>query len=395
MTYYSFRRQAVISACLLPLLFAGACAPKDQWTSSEASHIPELPKGDPWSFEGTEGRIIETLHYRIYTTVTDALLLEKIPAFLESSYQNYLAFLPSPDADEKPLHIYLFQRRSEWEEYTRQNTGPLAKTYLKIRAGAYSHNSTCVAYLLDRYHTLGILAHEGFHQFSSRRLGHRIPAWMEEGLACNFEAHVWKSGEPVFTPDLNEFRISALKKALRNDLLFPLSDLLAMQAGHAVELPPEKTATFYAQAWALTRFLQEGRDGKYRPAFRQLLDDAADGANLANRDQATQIFQSYFKDNLETIDPDFVQYAHFLAARQIMPGMEVFAIGAESPVYGKIETIRITAEQIAQPTPPPQELSPAPEAPQTSESESVIQVSPVPDVPAVPEEFLPPPQSPD
>ena len=379
MTYYNFRRIVLFFSCLLLLLLAGGCTPtEDQWTSSQASHTPELPEGTPWSFESVDGRIIQTPHYRIYTTVTDALLLEKIPTFLESAYQNYLAFLPSADADEKPLDIYLFHRRSEWESYTRQNTGALAKTYLKIRSGAYSHDSTCVVYLLERYYTLGILAHEGFHQFSAHRLGHRIPAWMEEGLACNFEAHFWKAGKPVFAPDLNEFRISALQKSLRNDSLFPLSELLSMQAGDAVELPPKKTATFYAQAWALTRFLQEGQNGKYRPAFRQLLDDAAAGAYLADRDKATQIFESYFKDSVDTMTADFVKYAHFLVDRQLEPGMKVTVISPEPTG----QTMKITAEQIEQAKPPAQE--PSEEAPQTPKAVEV------PAVPEVPKEFLPP-----
>ena len=377
MTYYYFRRVVVIFACFLFLSAAGCTPKEDQWTSSEASHTPELPEGTPWNFEGVDGRIIQTPHYSIYTTATDALLLEKLPTFLEDAYQNYSAFLPSAVADEKPLDIYLFARRSEWESYTRQNAGAFAKTYLKIRSGGYSHDSTCVAYLLDRYHTLGVLAHEGFHQFSARRLGHRIPAWMEEGLACNFEAHFWKAGKPVFTPDLNEFRISALRKALQNDSLFPLPELLAMQAGDAVDLPPKKTATFYAQAWALTRFLQEGANGKYRPAFRQLLDDAAAGANLADREQAVQTFESYFKDSVDTMAGDFVKYAHFLADRQVEPGMKVTVVSPEPTG----QTIKITAEQIEQAKPPAQEPSEAPQTPEVIE---------VPAVPEVPEEFLPP-----
>ncbi len=294
-----------------------------------------------------EGRIIETPHYRIYTTVQDALLLEKLPILLETAYQQYLAFLPQAQDDEEPLEIYLFGRRSEWESYTRQNMGASAESYLKIRAGGYSYNGISVAYLLDRYSTFGVLAHEGFHQFANSRLVHRIPAWMEEGLACNFEAHFWRAGKPDFAPDLNEFRIKALQQALRRDSLFPLSEILTMDAGQAVALPAEKTATFYAQSWALTRFLQEGRRGKYRPAFRQMLSDAADGANLYSQDRAVEIFESYFQQDLGSIGDDFVFFARYLADRKIGPGMQVYLVRA-----GQVPaTTRITAEQIEQTKP--------------------------------------------
>ena len=180
---------------------------------------------------------------------------------------------------------------------------------------------------------------------------------MEEGLACNFEAHVWKSGKPEFTPDLNEFRISGLERSLRNDWLFSLEELTGMQAGTAIELPPEKTATFYAQAWALTRFLQEGKNGKYRDSFRQLLDDAASGANLADRDQGVQIFESYFQEDSGIIGEEAIQYAKLLVQRQIEPGMEISVIGRDP----NIDRIVITVKQIEEIPPAEEPMAPAEE----------------------------------
>ena len=55
---------------------------------------------------------------------------------------------------------------------------------------------------------------------------------------------------------------------------------------------------------------------------RQMLKDAADGANLYSQTRAVEIFESYFKDDLETMTEDFVFYARSLAARQIEPGMK-------------------------------------------------------------------------
>ena len=343
--------------------------------------LPE--NAEPWTFETTEGRIIETEHYRVYTTVDDPLLLEKLPTMLENAYEHYSAFLPSDKVDEELLEIYLFGRRSEWEAYTRQNMGAAADSYLKIRAGGYSYEGICVLYLLNRYSTFGVLAHEGFHQFANSRLAHRIPAWMEEGLACNFEAHFWKAGEPVFAPDLNEFRLKALQQAIRHNSLFPLQEILGMHAGHAVALPAERTATFYAQAWALTRFLQEGETGKYRRDFRQMLNDAADGENLYSQTRALDIFEGYFKDDLDTINQNFNLYARFLAARQVEPGMEIHIVSpAES-----VAIVKITAEQLEQTkreerfkelletyNPPEDEESDAPEEP----AEQTIEDAPEP-----------------
>ena len=348
MNHYLTRRIVVVIVCSLPLFLACGCdLNRGEWTSSQASHVPLAPESEPWTSGAVEGRIIEVPHFRIYTTVQDDLLLEKLPIFLETAHKQYTAFLPESGPDEKPLEIYLFNHRLEWETYTRENMGPSAEKYLKITAGGYSYNGISVAYLLERYHTFGILAHEGFHQFADSRLEHRIPAWMEEGLGCNFESHFWRAGRPEFAPDLNEFRLKALRKALTRDSLFPLPEILAMDAGQAVAMPAEKTATFYAQSWALTRFLQEGQNGKYRQAFRLMLSDAADGANLQSKDRAVEIFESYFQDDIETIAPDFVRFASLLADRHVQPGTEVYLIRP-----GQAEkTAVLTAEQIEQTRP--------------------------------------------
>ncbi len=191
---------------------------------------------------------------------------------------------------------------------------------------------------------------------------------MEEGLACNFEAHVWKSGKPEFTPDLNDFRISGLERALRNDWLFSVEELTGMQAGTAIELPQEKTATFYAQAWALTRFLQEGKNGKYRDAFGQLLNDAANGANLSNRDKGAQIFESYFKEDSEVIAEEAIEYARLLVQRQIEPGMAISVVGRDP----NVDKIIITVEEIEEIPPAEEPMTPAEEHVEEPAEEAMV-----------------------
>ena len=95
---------------ILSLFSLAGCGPNQgQWSHSGASHVPVLPKdAEEWTFGATKGLIIETAHYRVYTTVQDALLLEKLPKFLETAYQRYLAFFPETKADEELLEVYLF-----------------------------------------------------------------------------------------------------------------------------------------------------------------------------------------------------------------------------------------------------------------------------------------------
>ena len=90
-------------------------------TPGIASDTPQadslIESVDPWSFNSTEGRLVRTPHYRLFTTQADTVLNARVPHFLESALTGYRtgitgpsAALPEPDLK---LDTYILRTRSK------------------------------------------------------------------------------------------------------------------------------------------------------------------------------------------------------------------------------------------------------------------------------------------
>jgi len=255
-----------------------------------------------WTQSGRPGVELLTPHFQIRTTVQDQVLREYLPIFMETAFAEYTRLLgdketwrqgdketddtpiplsPGPlaslsDSPPPRLPIYLFETRDEWARFTRQFAPDQAYTYLHIHAGGYMdyRTQTAVAFQIGRDQTLSLLAHEGLHQYAARYRPEPLPAWLNEGLACQFEAFTLNGPRPTFTPRRNLIRLQSLREALmRENGLIPLSDLLRMDAGEAVRTSGLPTGTYYAQVWSTVLYLRDP-SCPYAAGFRALLADA-------------------------------------------------------------------------------------------------------------------------
>src|SRR5690606_28941593 len=139
-----------------------------------------------------------------------------------------------------------------------------------------------VLYYIDRYSfpydTLAIAAHEGWHQYTQQTFKHQLPVWLEEGIATYMEGFRRNDdGVLVFTPAANRERQETLRRAVRRGHLIPLNDLLTRTPQSFLGSSKETLLVYYAQVWALTNFLAEGENGRYRAALAEVLTDAAEG----------------------------------------------------------------------------------------------------------------------
>ena len=300
-------------------------------------HLPEFIQD-----RSVVGLTITTRHYKIYTTLSDPLILRKIPVFLDSAFRDYAAILGKTTKPDYKFQVYFFRNRSQWEDFTRYWTGPHAVHFLKIKSGAYYFNRACVAYNLTRKANFSVLAHEGWHQFSNELFEFYLPAWLDEGLATNFEAFRWENGRVIFDSRYNASRLYALRQTIAGDNLFSLSDLLTLDAGHVIarssRYEPDNThsapevAAYYSQLYALVRFLREYNYGQYYRNIQQMLEDACLGRwplDAQHKAEALQrlrnptrrwnavvglsIFQSYITQDMLTLE---LQYRNF--CRQIL-----------------------------------------------------------------------------
>ena len=232
----------------------------------------------PWRFADYEGQIIITPHYRLYTTLKHHSVLKHLPLLMERGliqYTTALGQLPRPSGR---LETYLFESRNQWEAKTRQMLPEQSERYLALGRGGFTTRGTSVLYYIGRTDTLSITAHEGWHQYSQQTFRQQLPVWLEEGIATYMEGHLSRpDGIPKFRPWANLERYHTLRDAVREDRLIPLGDLLQRTPQSFLERGRNKLLIYYAQVWALTHFLAEGEQGRYRPALHELLLDTAQG----------------------------------------------------------------------------------------------------------------------
>jgi len=240
-------------------------------------NIPALKAVEKWENRFGPGLKLTTAHYEVYTTLLEPLMLSQVPGFVESAYRGYQGQLPRPFETTSPFIVYIFADRQQWEVFTTEFTGSQARLYLKIKAGAYYLNGACVAYHLDRERTFSGLGHEGWHQFTSRLFKYRLPSWLDEGIAMQFEISQYNQGLFAFTPERNGYRLGGLKQTLIKNERIPLSELVGLNPGEVVIESDEAVAAFYSQSYALVRFLREENYGKRLGSYQKMLLDGLEG----------------------------------------------------------------------------------------------------------------------
>ena len=108
--------------------------------------------------------------------------------------------------------------------------------------------------------------------------------WLEEGIATYMEGFRTNRGLTIFSPSDNNERRSALRDVVRRaddqpdrHSLITLEMLVTRTPQAFLSSGKSDLLSYYAQVWALVRFLAEGEDGRYRDGLEQVLQDAAHG----------------------------------------------------------------------------------------------------------------------
>jgi len=297
-------------------------------------NLPALESVEVWDNEYGPGLKLSTAHYEIFTTLLEPLMLSQVPGFMESAHRGYNSQLPEPIGTTTRFTVYLFAERGQWEEFTKTFVGPLSPMYLKIKAGAYYLNGSCVAYNIGRERTFSILGHEGWHQFNSRHFKFRLPSWLDEGIATLFEVSRYDKGLFYFEPGKNLYRLGALRKTLIKDRMIPLKELIAINPGEVLATGDEAVAAFYGQSYALVRFLREEGYGKRLGNYHQLLLGGLRGdwplssaakmiaadRNIPltirwNRAVGSQLFERYISSDFKQVEKEYLKFCRKIVYR--------------------------------------------------------------------------------
>ncbi len=271
---------------------------------------------EPWDFEGTPGKVIRTSSYRLFTTETNSELVRTVPEFLEQTLKAYTSALGPLPRPTLKLDTYLMADREQWSVLTSEVMGDSAAPYLKIQRGGFSSGGRAILFTIGARDTLAIAAHEGWHQYTQRTFREELPVWLEEGIAVFMEGSVpdpVNPGVPAFAPWANAERYEQLVSAAQGWQLLSLERLLDTHPHTLLTGGTDSALMYYAQAWALVHFLNEGEGGKYRPGLSRVLADAAAGrlhstidkqlgqkasSLLAAERRGPQLFQAYFNADM-------------------------------------------------------------------------------------------------
>lgn len=272
------------------------------------------------TLNGLPAHKLTSEHFEIYSTLEDQSFEVALPTFLEAAYRQYQFMLPSVEKNrDKPFKVYVFGLRRQWRNFVRQHYADRFSVYDRIRSGGFTEGDTSVSFFTNRSNTLATLAHEGWHQYVGTRFRGPIPPWLNEGVACYFEAIDYSSDQPRFTPLNNTLRINSLREALQHNTLFTVRELINTHAGDVIQnTGTRQTHTYYAQAWALITFLRHGANQMYAKDFERLLVDIADGSyrirlsaaglagtRITQRSLGAATFEAYFGFIPESITDDY------------------------------------------------------------------------------------------
>ncbi|MBM43417.1 MAG: hypothetical protein CMJ36_00170 [Phycisphaerae bacterium] len=282
---------------------------------------------EPWNFMGVEGHCLVTPRWEIFTTIQNERLRSYLPSFYEAALVEYttsLGTLPQPPA---PLTSYLFGDRRQWKNKTRMMLPHLASSFESLGRGGFTTDGIAVLYDIDDgqwdHDTLALASHEGWHQYAQTTFEHQLPPWLDEGIATLFEGFRLRRGELEFSVSSNRERRYRLREAIRSDSLIPLETLLGSDPHDVLGESKSTLLTYYAQVWALARFLKDGEDGRYRPALENILLLTAEGdlyrqllrhvgPEEADADRETlvgrRLIEIFFNENFEEFDASYQEW---------------------------------------------------------------------------------------
>lgn len=359
-------------ASILPLLLTGCSNPSGAVvgpdTALGASHEPGASEAtednsartprivtsvqyesEPWTYHtdshAHEGLELTTPNYVIYTTKTTESFIDQLPLFYEAALANYTSALADLPYPEKRLTTFLFRNRDQWMDKTREVLPAQANAFRNLGRGGFTTRGTAVLFYIDywrsrRHHdTLAIAAHEGWHQYTQSTFQNSLPVWLEEGIAAYMEGFRMRRGLTIFSPSDNYERRTALREAMRkagndpdNAPMISLDMIVTRTPQAFLRTGKSNLLTYYAQVWALVRFLAEGEDGRYRDGLEQVLRDAASGdmisrlRSVATREGATWrganstatigrlVVAEYFNDDFEQFEAQYQDYLRKLTS---------------------------------------------------------------------------------
>jgi hypothetical protein len=258
---------------------SGGAVANHETNAGVVGDAPQVER-EPWTFETIDGQLLSTPHYRVFTTSTRAMMIDRLPGFVEAAMEHYTTSLLPLPKPAKALETYVLGTRPQWERLTQQIMGDDAGPYLMIPRGGFTSRARAILWDIGPRDTFVIVAHEGWHQFTQRTFRDPLPVALEEGLACYMEGYRWTGpsrDRVLFSPWSNWERFMQLREASATGQLASLDKLMRSTPQDLIEHGENSSLIYYAQTWALVHFLLEHQNGQHKDALLRMMNDASQG----------------------------------------------------------------------------------------------------------------------
>lgn len=302
---------------------------------------PASVRRSSWSQGGADGQVLETPNHRVFTTVVNPVIAERLPSFVEDSLLQYRSafgtngqLLPAPP---KPITSYVMATRGEWATLTaEQLPAHRARRYLQIERGGFAENGIGYYFDIGTQDTFAVAAHEGWHQYTQTTFAMRMPSWLDEGCATYCEGFRWDRRDrdrAVFSPWANVERFDRLRDAHRVGTLLSLRELVSARPEVLLAGSTDATLDYYAQLWALIHFLREGEGGRYSAGLTHALNDAATGkmrSALRGRGSSVgqTVFTVYVSNDFDRLDREYRAFVDSV----VEPGSKQAIVAGRNPL---------------------------------------------------------------
>jgi hypothetical protein len=285
---------------------------------------------------GPNFEIVKTRHYVIATAAGPEYaqwcgdLFERL---LDAFLAHWKALGLGVSEPAGPLPAIIFADEHAFKAHAAADAGAFgeeSKGYYSIRtnrivlydltAGKGKKRATSAAEIKRRTaaaaFNVATIVHEATHQIAFNSGLHvrfaDNPLWLAEGMAMYFEApgldgtYDWKTVGQINRPRYDRFLAFARRRRNRNSLVSLLSQTDRFTDSH-------KAADAYAEAWALTYFLNEKHPEEYVAYLKRL----AKKPPLIWDEPAARLsdFKSAFGEKLPALDAEFVRYMKSLPKR--------------------------------------------------------------------------------
>jgi hypothetical protein len=285
-----------VKASDLPKYEQGLRPSRGRWVSAEEDARQHAKISGGWS--------VRTDHVLVTTNIDRAAAAE-LATRLEGLYQIWRQlfgeFAATPeelqarlDGKEgagftpKPFRVVYYRDRAEYNAALRRIQPQIESTL-----GIYFDSRKQSHFFAGEDQDMGVIAHEAVHQFfyesarkPTRHLAATANVWAVEGVACYFETLMPVAPNTFTLGGADAGRLQAARHRRTVDNYYvPLAELCALGM---IELQARPDLPkLYSQSAGLASFLIDGQNGRYRPAFRELL-----AAIYAGRDTADTLAEA-------------------------------------------------------------------------------------------------------